>query len=400
MRSERGQASVDYVALTAVLGLALGAALGLATGGAAGVVNAVVGQLRHALCIVGGGPCSDPRARACTVASKRDAHHVAVNIALVRADHDRYVLRERMSDGTVRLTVGRSSAAGVEVGLGGAAKVAFRGRRIGVSDEARAGAQGVLGSGQVFVARDAREADAFMQAIGAGRAPAAAREVFVDGGVRGLGRIGVGSSAAGASLDGLSGAMIGARRDRRTGETTFVLGQAGSQWGALAVALGGPVALSDRATTLGLLVDRQRRARELSISSSGTLAGGATLPQPLARILGHRQDSASRATGRRWEISARLDLLDPAVAAAWARFRRDPASGAAVRAMGEAIAGRAQLDVRAYRAVSSTTGVGAGVSLGIRLGGELEHTIDDSTLLAAASRPPGGLWEPRVDCVA
>jgi hypothetical protein len=401
MRSTHGQATIDYVAVIALLALVFGAALALSGDGSAGIVNAAVGQFRYALCVVGGGPCRDPRPRPCTVAGTRDAHHLAVNLALVRADDDRYVLRERMSDGSVRLTVGRSSATGVEGGIGGTATFALKGRRVGVSDEARGRLQGVLGSGQVYVAHDDHEADAFMRAIDDGHAPLApAREVFVEGGLRGTGRVGIGGSTAGASLDGLAGALIGTRRDRQTGDTTFSLNSTASQGGALTIALGGPMGLMNRVTTLALTVDKDHRARELSLSSSGTLAASAKLPLAMADIPGMGPRSSARGSGRRWEQTAHLDLLDPVVAPIWARFRHDPLSGAAIRALGQVIGERAQLDARSYSTASSSNGASAGLSLGVRLGGELEHTIDRSTLLAASWRPPGGLWESRVDCVA
>ena len=61
LRAERGQATIDYVALVAVVAAVL-AAGGAATAIAApGVANAVLGQVRHALCVVGGGPCPAPR---------------------------------------------------------------------------------------------------------------------------------------------------------------------------------------------------------------------------------------------------------------------------------------------------------------------------------------------------
>jgi hypothetical protein len=39
------------------------------------------------------------------------------------------------------------------------------------------------------------------------------------------------------------------------------------------------------------------------------------------------------------------------------------------------------------------------MSFGARIGGEYDHAIERSRLLAASSRPPGGLWEPRLDCL-
>ncbi len=401
MRCSRGQATVDYVALIAVLAVSLTAALVFAAAGAPGIVNAVAGQIRHALCVVGGGPCPDLRAKPCTVASRRDARHFAVSLVVVRVDHDRYVLREVMSDKTIRLTVARSGAAGLEVALGARAKATLDGREVGMTDEARLAAQAVLNSGRVFVARDAREAAALMRAIRDGDGPSvSAREVFYEGGLRGLGTIGIGNSVAGTSLRALAGATIGGRRDRRTGDVTFAVNGGGAGWGAVTVALGGPVASAERAVTLAVTLDRGRRPKELSLSTSGTVAAGAALPPGLARALGGRALVISAdSRGRRWELAARLDLRDPLVAAAWNRFRDDPRSGAAIRALGEAIRDRAHLDVRTYRTNSTSSGAAAGIGRVVQVAGEFDHTIEDSRLLSASSRPAGGLWEQRFDCV-
>ncbi len=389
---------MDYVALIALLAILFVAALAGAIPGAPGIVNAVAGQVHHALCAVGGRPCPDLTRRPCTVATTRDAHHVAINVLLLRIDHDRYVLRERMSDGTVRLTVARSRGAGAEVGVGARVSATAKGRRVGATDEARGGVQGVLGSGRVFVARDAREADAFMRAVRDGRSPAAPREVFVEGGIRGLGSLGIGAALAGASLEGLSETMIGARRDRRTGAVTLALSAGAAGGGAVTVALGGPAGIADRATTFGLTLDRHRRPIELSLSSGGTLAAGAALPLGLAGALGGGSGWSARTGGHRWELTARLDLRDPVVAAMWADVRHNPSSRDAIRALGETIRDRAQLDVRAYRTDSTSSGAAAGISGVVRVGGAFDHTIDSSRLLTAASRPPGGLWEQRLDC--
>ena len=119
MRSTSGQATIDYVAIVAVVAIVFGLAVAVAPAGAAGIVNAVTGQIRHALCVVGGGPCAALRSKPCTVASTRDLHHFAVKVLVVRIDHDRSVLREEMSDGTVRLTVTRSGAVGALRGFRG-----------------------------------------------------------------------------------------------------------------------------------------------------------------------------------------------------------------------------------------------------------------------------------------
>lgn len=400
MRCSRGQATVDYVALVAVLAALLTAALALAGGAAPGVVNAVAGQIRHALCIVAGGPCPDPSSRPCTVASRRDARHLAVNLLLVRIDRDRHVLREELSDRTVRLTVARSDGLGAEAGVGARATATSGGRSVGAAADLRAGAQAVFGRGRVYVARDRREADALMRAIRSGEEPPVpARETFYEGGARGLGTLGIGSSLAGGALRALSGTMLGARRDARSGDVTLTLNAGGSGWGAVTVALGGPVGTAERATTLGLTLDRRGRATELSLSAAGALGAGVALPPGLSRAFGNVTVLNAAGGGRRWELAARLDLRDPLVAAAWRRFRGDPADAEAIGLLGAAVRDRSHLDVRAYRTRSISSGAAAGIAGGVQVGGELDRTIERSRLLAARSRPAGGLWEQRFDCL-
>jgi hypothetical protein len=397
MGSERGQATIDYVALIAVVAIVLGLAVVAAPLGAPGIVNAVTGQIRHALCVVGGGPCPDARAKPCVVASRRDLHHFAVSLLIVRLDHDRYVLREAMSDGTVRLTVARSGAAGLEGGVGAVARVLVQGRKVGTADELRAAAQLTLGRGTVYVARDEHEATAFMAAIRDGRAPGPAREVFYDGGVRALAQAGIGSGW----LEGMAANTLGARRDRRTGELTVGLSTGGAGWGGLTSALVGPAAAAESATGLALTLDRRRRPIELSLTATGMISGG-VLPLALQRGLGrtYAAEATTKMTGRRWELGVRLDLRDPQVRANWARFRAHPTSAGAIRALAETVRDRAYLDARAYGIDTSADGVAAGIAGGVRIGGEYDHVVDRARLLGASSRPPAGLWERRVDCVA
>jgi hypothetical protein len=132
MRSTSGQATIDYVAVVGVLAIVFGLAVGAAPAGAAGIVNAVTGQIRHALCVVGGGPCADPRSKPCTVASTRDLHHFAVKVVVVRIDHDRSVLREVSYEAGVRGLA--------EAGIGTAWLEGLSGTTVGVRRDRQTGA--------------------------------------------------------------------------------------------------------------------------------------------------------------------------------------------------------------------------------------------------------------------
>jgi hypothetical protein len=407
MRSERaqcGQATADYVALLGVLTVLLTAVGAVTAMGAPGVANGVLGQFRRALCVVSGRDCPAPAPRPCTVASERDAHHVAVNLGIVRLDEDSVVLRERLSDGTIRLTVSHRDGGGVEGAVGGKAKVDVRGRGVGFDGEARAAVQGIFGHGEVYYARTEHAADKLLEAVRRprlfGGGPRAS-EVFYEGGVRAVGRAAGGARVLSGRLDGMAGATLGLRRDRRSGQVTVGLGAGASGAGLVSGAVGGNAGLLDGQAVLGLTLDRQGRPVELSVSATGRIAAGAALPPGIADALKQTADprTSTSTGGRRWELGARVDLRDPAVAGAWRMFRRSPTSSASIRALGAALRTHASVDVRSYRLDGSSSGIEGSVALGIKLGGEYEHAVDRARLLAAATRPPFGLWEARVDCV-
>jgi hypothetical protein len=404
---ERGQATTDYVALLVVVALLVGAGAVVTAGGAPGVANAVLGQFRRALCLVGGGDCPIAPRTPCTVASARDTHHVAVTVLLVRFDEDTVVLRERLSDGTVRLTLSEDDGIGLEGGAGGRLEIKARGHELGAEREARAGIEAVHGSGKVYYARSEREADRLLLEIRRPRADAddapRASEVFHEGGVRVLGRIAGrgGAQVASGQLEGVAGAMLGARHDRRTGAVTVSLGTGASGSGLVSALVGGSAGGLDGEAVLGLTLDRHGRPSELSLSAGGAVAGGAQLPAGVADALKRAiPGTASASTdGRRWEVGARVDLRDPAVAGAWEAYRRAPASAAAIRALGGVLRSHATVDVRTYALDGTASGVGGSVAVGLKLGGELEHAVERAKLLAAARRPPFGLWEERMDCL-
>lgn len=410
MHGQRGQATIDYVALLAVLALLLAAATAAAASGAPGVTNAVMSQLRRALCIVTGQACTSHRELPCVVASRRDAQHVAVTF-VIRLDGDRYVLREDLSDGRVRLTIAHRGGVGGELASGTRVQIKAGGRTIGAERSVNTSSQAVLAHGEVHIAESGPEADAILRELrgsgplGIGRDGPQPQETFVEGGVRALSRVGIGGPTALASLESLGETVIGARRNRVTGETTIYLDSGGTTWGLLAGVGVGPTGSLDRRANLALKLDRDRRPIELSLTASGTIAAGASLSPVFSKALrrgGEAEAGGGTAglAGRRWELEVRVDLTDPEVAAAWGAVRSNPASPAAIRALGAIMRTHGHLDVRGYAVSTETDGAAASFAHVVKLGGELDRTTDSARLLSASTRPPAGVWERRVDCLA
>ena len=396
-RLERGQATTDYIALLAVV-VALVAVGATLTGvGAPGVVNAVRAQIAHALCIVTGRACHAERSLPCTVAMRRESRRFGLNLAFIRLDKNRLVIREQLSDRTVRLTLINRFGAGAEGGLGANVQVDQNLNSGGVGREVKFGAGGLYGTGKIFRARNAREADAIVRALERGdRTPVGPRESVYEVGIKATG-----SLKLGPSLNAQSTRIVGLRRDLKTGATTVTLNIGDSASALLESVVGGPTGSADTNALLALKLDRRRRPLELSLLASGTIAAGAKFSKALATPLALSDSDAVPANigGRRWEFGARVDLTDPQVATAWKRFRGSPASPAAIRGLGQALRDRAHLDLRTYRARNSSNGTALGLALFAKFGVETERSIDRFNLLAASSRPPGGLWEPRLDCV-
>ena len=238
-RSQRGQGTVEYVAIIALVALVLAAAVAGAAGLGPGIGNAVVGQVRHALCIVAGRACEEQVAeRPCVVRTARDERRESVSLGFVQLGAGRVVLRERLSDGTLRLTVLHRGRAGVTAGFGSSTRVRVGGVEVDVGAHAQGTVAGLVGGGQVFEVRTAAEADAIVRRLRAegsptldavrrlvrrgGKAPAADATLAEGGFDAGVDfELSAGEAKAGASGGGEN--VLGRRVDRRTGETTWYL---------------------------------------------------------------------------------------------------------------------------------------------------------------------------------
>jgi hypothetical protein len=402
-RSQRGQGTVEYVAILALVALVLGAAVAGAAAFAPGVGNAVVGQVRHALCIVAGRACEEQvAARPCVVRTARDERRESVSLGFVQLGAGRVVLRERLSDGTLRLTVLHRGRAGVTAGFGSSTRVRVGGVEVDVGAHAQGTVAGLVGGGQVFEVRTAAEADAIVRRLRAEGSPTldAVRRLVQRGGTPAADatlaeggfdagvdlELSAGEAKAGASGGGEN--VLGRRVDRRTGETTWYL-RLDRELPVFADALLGDASGElDGDALLSVTMDREGRPTELAALVGGRARAGAAV-----------ENGASATAGTaRWEAEARVGLGDPEVAAALRAWRSSPASGEAVLGLGRALRDRARIDVRRYAREASSDGDGVDAGMGVRAGVEWGRDREATRLLSAVTRPPGGLWERRLDC--
>jgi hypothetical protein len=411
LRSAAGQGSVEYVAILALVAIVMAATV---AGGASlgpGVANAVVGGFRHGLCVVTGRACVEVAEGPCVVRSTRDARRETLSVLVAQIGSGRVVLREKLSDGRVRLTLLRQVKGGVTAAAGGTANVKIGKIEIRAASHAEATLAAIVGRGLVYEAADDRQADALIKQLkisgstswdvlrhmvgdedGQPQPYATSWELGAGGKAEGTLARGELSGGAGANAEG----AIGRRFDRRTGEQTFYfrLHEGLSVFGDAMLAKASAGLEGD--AILSLTLDRSGRAKELSAVVGGQGEAQIGTSGDLATAIG---EHTARASTGRWEAEARVSVTDPATLAAFAAWRRDPLSADAVRHLGKTLYDRGRLDVRRYARTAGSDSDGFNASLGVRFGVDVEHDTESLRLLRASTKPPGGLWEPRVDCV-
>lgn len=424
LASDRGQSTVEYVAvlaLVAVLIIAAGAAAMAPT-----YANATLGGFQRALCIVTGRACRSLEQQACVVRSNSEGRSVTATIAFVRLEDGRLLLQERLSDGRIRLTVTTKDGIGGEIGVGASAGVNFKGLRLDASATANAALLGLYGHGKSYIARDAGEAQRLVHAIEDGHAPEP-DVTFHEGGLRGEaaatasagaglgGRVGGGKDDAkgageedgeagreiktspvaevSAGLNATLARAIGHRVDHRTGETTWYLradNEVSASAGASIVGVGKAKADASAYANGLLRVTTDRRGRIVEVGALATYGAGA----------GYTVTGGPKGTvgDRRHELEITADPDDPSILAALSQVRRHPGVDA-LKALTSAVYEHGRVDRRTYEVDNDSEGFDGSVALGAKFGGGVEHTAETSRLVDAETRPPGGLWEKRFDCV-
>jgi hypothetical protein len=149
-----GQASLEWVVLTALVSVVLGAAATLTA--PPPLADAVARTVRRGICVVSGGDCwGRAGPRPCVVRALERRRDARAALVVLRFGDGRVLLREVRSDGTVAVTVVQSARAGAGVQGGGEVRLGGRGVHVGVDVEG--GGEGSYG--RTFVTAGPEEAD-------------------------------------------------------------------------------------------------------------------------------------------------------------------------------------------------------------------------------------------------
>jgi hypothetical protein len=415
----RGQASIEYVAVVALVALALGGAVALTSGGLGG---RVAWALRAALCRVAGGPCpAPPRFRAdlppCPLRDHRRVQGATVLVDFVHLGRSYGLRVVTYSDGHVEVSFTGSANGGFDVGL--SAGVDLGALRAGVG--ASAGVDWRVTDGQSWGFRDAAAARRFVArfaarqslaghalhvlhsacffckwvGLEAARLPPAdstwyerAAGVTLSG--RALALWGVDASTA------LDRRLLGLRVDRRGGRAVYLRTENSAR--ATAV-LGGAAAEWELAATGTVELDFGRSGRPRAIVLRGVrtrVAGTGAAGDDLART------AAAPGTVSQYEVR----LADPTradVRAATALVAGPRAGAAALAALPAFVAHLRRLGtttVQAYHVRATHGDLGGELKLGIAGAGlTIAHDGADLRLLGETMRLPGLPALPRDDCL-
>ncbi|MFL5955971.1 MAG: hypothetical protein ACJ756_00825 [Solirubrobacterales bacterium] len=418
-----GQATVEYTAVIAVIAVVLGVGAAVVT--VTGVGDRLLYAMRQGICAVGGVLCPPPP-EPCVLSRHAQRDSGSVVILAARLGQDQALIVERRSDGKVAVTVTGGRHGGAEFGLGAGVNVEAGKDSAGAGAEVRAAATTRVGGGRTWILPSEAAARKLVDALGQGEtiplidAPVEAIDELFGGGehVRapdiewsdaGTGGGASASAAVGpAGLDAAAAISVaaGLKTDHRTGRRVVFLRLDDSGSAALTTKVIGAGAGQKSIGTVAIAFDRHGKPAALTANASAQVEGTAQLPPGLSltkeiRALLHGHAGA----GARLEVDATLDLTAPANAEAAKRLiealrhPEDPAGAMrAVSGLADRLVTGARLDARLYSMGFDSYGGGGRVKVGLGVGANVDHRVEDSRLLGAWERPPDSAWHDRRDC--
>ncbi|WP_187369416.1 hypothetical protein [Baekduia soli] len=400
LRNHRGQAAVEWIGIVSLVVTLL--ALGAALAQAGQVGRQVTREMARALCRVGQGDCErdqDP----CVVTAQRTHRGATLHVFFVRLGGGTTAVVEQRSDGTFAITHATDAALGLEAGAGVEGGVRLAGVDVALGASLSVAQSAGLEGGRTWIAPSAAVAARLVAALreDPGHLPepdVTYRRGQVTSTAGGTAQV-AGENVATATLT--FGRTAGTRTDRRTGHRTVYVR---SPWSGEAAVAGGVLGVSGAGggEVFAVELDAHGRPLDLQVVATGAFARSQDLPSVVQPVAGRL--AAGAADGRRFEVTAHLDLTDPADLAAArgllaAMHDRFGPPAAASQALRRRIDEQGTIEARVLATRESSRGVTLSGALGARLGGS--YVIQDASLalLAATSRGLDGQWLVRADCL-
>jgi hypothetical protein len=394
---DHGQASLEWLAVVALVASLLALGAGLAQADAVG--RRVTRQMARALCLVREGDCRRDQ-EPCVVDSDDRREQTEDGFLLLRLRHDRSSLIAHRSDGTYAVTLTDGNAFGVEATLGLKASANAGGLSVSAGGALTASYLASLPHARTWFVRNEDEVRAVVETGGAWRPPDETSDDFdslakigLSLGADALRHIKIGS--ADLSFDARAGTVT----DHRTGRRRIYV-TADDAVSAKALVLGSTEA-RDASEVYTVEMSATGRPIALTITSTGALSASRDLPAVVQPVAGRLAAPGAD----RYEVTAALDLTEPAALAAAAslldaiahkRARAEPS--AALRRLIETT-GTVEARVLAAEDERESSFGGSLTVLAATLKFDHLEQRHDETLLAAASRGLDGLWIAREDCV-
>jgi Flp pilus assembly pilin Flp len=435
LKRDDGQATVEHLGLVAIIALVLVSATAIVAAASPSIRNRVTTQFLHALCVVTGGGCQIAAEAPCPELLTVKTTAQGVTLGFIRLGHDQVLSIERRSDGTYAMSL----LEGVQAGVGLSSGADDGGASLSAEAAAMLGGR----AGRTFTAATPEEARALVHRLrhdyfptvntvvgGAADLVGLAKsdpsvESYVlagDGAIDAVGKFGLGNLVEGGvkgRLKGQIGVRIAAHEQAVTvyqqldgsvgafftafGDLTAPLGRPGGGKTGGAKAGGGVSAGVGGGKGPGRPSSSLTVSNPLAQQLEGEVVAGGSLalkfgPGPTLQSI---DVTGYAGTGsRRKEVHVTLDPSDPRIQEALRAWRSSPTSPAALAGLGSAAADRSAIDVRTFDTSSSDHTKDAELSLlGLGIGGSFGSEGNVSKLVEQQSKPVGGVWAPRLDCV-